>query len=207
MPKDKFTVALSDKEIAVLDQITHKGKGNSALVIMHANVLLNTNDNNPRRMTDREVAEQFSISKTTVNNIRMAYANDGLDAALHRKTQITASMISKITGEFEAQVIAAALSPPPKGKARWTLRLLAEHCVENKYIVTISHTAIGDMLNTNQVKPHINAYWASQKKMTRRMSPAWRMSLAFTGALMTHCAQLFAWTRSQSSFWRTRGKD
>ena len=164
MPKEKFTVALSDTEVDALIQMTHKGKGKSALVIMHANVLLSTNDNNPHRMTDREVAEQFSISKTTVNSIRMAYANDGLNAALNRKTQITASMISKITGEFEAQVIAAALSPPPKGKARWTLRLLAEHCIGNKYIVTISHTAIGEMLNTNQVKPHINAYWCIPKE-------------------------------------------
>jgi len=72
--------------------------------------------------------------------------------------------ISKITGDFEAQVIAKALGPAPAGNARWTLRLLAEYCSEKEYIMSISHTAIGDMLNTNQVKPHLSAYWCTPKE-------------------------------------------
>jgi hypothetical protein len=72
--------------------------------------------------------------------------------------------MSKITGNFEAQVIAAALSPAPKGRAKWTLRLLAEHCVEKEYIVTISHSAIGELLNTNEVKPHLSKYWCIPKE-------------------------------------------
>jgi len=72
--------------------------------------------------------------------------------------------MSKITGDFEAQVIAAALSPAPKGRANWTLRLLAEHCIEKNYIVSISHTAIGEMLNTNEVKPHLSKYWCIPKE-------------------------------------------
>jgi hypothetical protein len=72
--------------------------------------------------------------------------------------------MSKITGEFEAQLIAAALSPAPKGRANWTLNLLAEHCMEKKYIVSISHTAIGELLNTNEVKPHLSKYWCIPKE-------------------------------------------
>jgi hypothetical protein len=72
--------------------------------------------------------------------------------------------LSKITGDFEAQVIATALSPAPVGRARWTLRLLAEHCMEKQYIVSISHAAIGDMLNTNQVRPHLSQYWCIPKE-------------------------------------------
>jgi hypothetical protein len=30
--------------------------------------------------------------------------------------------LSKITGEFEAHVVAMALGPVPKGRAKWTLR-------------------------------------------------------------------------------------
>ena len=164
MPKEKYQVALTKEEVDTLVNITHKGNDKSALVIMHANVLLFTNDNNPNKMTDRQIAERFNISKTTVSKIRMIYATEGMDAVLCRKTRLTGPIISKITGEFEAQVIAAALSPPPKGKARWTLKLLAEHCVDNQYIVTISHTAIGNLLNTNQVKPHIGAYWCIPKE-------------------------------------------
>jgi hypothetical protein len=131
---------------------------------MHANILLKTNDGDFRNKKDhRTIADIFGISPNTVNQVRKTYAVEGLDAALNRKTRIDTETLSKITGDFEAQVIATALSPAPKGKARWTLRLLAEHCMESKYIISISHTTIGDMLNTNQVKPHLSKYWCIPK--------------------------------------------
>jgi hypothetical protein len=164
MPKEKFTVELTEDEVKILRDITHKGGTHSALEIMHANILLNTDDNNPKKRTTREIADQFMISKTTVNNVRKTYANEGLTSALRRKTRITGPMFTKITGDFEAQVIASALSPPPGGRARWTLRLLAEHCVAKNYIVAISYVSIGEMLNTNQVKPHISDYWCIPKE-------------------------------------------
>ena len=145
--------------------ITHKGSGASAKTIMHANILLLSNDSlNEKKRTNRELAEIFDVSPTTINQIRSTYVTLGLEAALNRKTRITPPHISKITGDFEAQVIATALSPAPKGRAKWTLRLLAEYCEEKKYIVSISHSAIGDMLNTNQVKPHLSQYWCTPKE-------------------------------------------
>jgi hypothetical protein len=99
-----------------------------------------------------------------VNTVRRTYAQSGLEAALNRKTRLTPPHVSKITGEFEAQVIAMALGPSPKGTAKWTLRLLAEYSEERKYIVSISHSAIGEMLNSNQVKPHLSKYWCIPKE-------------------------------------------
>ena len=123
---------------------------------MHANVLLQTNDMNPDKKTDREIADVFSISKTTVNQIRKTYATEGLKSALYRKTRLTAPILSKITGEFEALVIAAALSPAPQERARWTLRLLAEHCIEKQYIISISYVTIGEMLEYIVLIEHAN---------------------------------------------------
>ena len=164
MPQNIYEIVLTPLEIERLKYITHKGAKHSARTIMHANILLKTNDGDPRNKKDnRTIADIFGISANTVNQVRKTYAKEGLDAALNRKTRIDSETLSKISGDFEAQVIATALSPAPKGKARWTLRLLAEHCMDNKYIVSISHTAIGDMLNTNQVKPHLNKYWCIPK--------------------------------------------
>jgi transposase len=165
MPKLLNTVNLTDEEITKLRSLTHKGAGVSAKTIMHANVLLFTNDGfGDKKKSVRETAELFDISPNTVNNVRKLYATNGLEAALERKTRITPPHISKITGDFEAQVIATALGPAPKGSSRWTLRLLAEYCSEKEYIVSISHSAIGDMLNTNQVKPHLSKYWCTPKE-------------------------------------------
>jgi len=163
MPENKYKVEISEEEIEKLKEITHKGKI-SAREIMHANILLNTNDNQANKKNNREIAEIFNISPNTVNAVRKTYSEEGMEAALKRKTRITAPVMSKITGEFEAQLIAASLSPAPVGRANWTLRLLAEHCVEKKYIVNISHTAIGEILNTNEVKPHLSKYWCIPKE-------------------------------------------
>ena len=35
--------------------------------------------------------------------------------------------------------------------------------MENKYLVELSHTGIAEMLNTNQVKPHLSNYWCIPK--------------------------------------------
>ena len=164
MPVNVYEVNLSQSEIEHLKSITRKGSKVSARTIMHANILLKTDNNlGDNKKSNRELAEFFDISPTTVNQVRKTYATQGLNAALNRKTRITAPQISKISGDFEAQVIATALGPAPKGKACWTLRLLAEHCSDREYIVSLSHTAIGNMLNTNQVKPHLSQYWCTPK--------------------------------------------
>jgi transposase len=165
VPINKHSVHLTEEEVKKLKALTHKGAGESARTIMHANILLLSNDGlREKKRTNREIAELFDISPTTVNQVRNTYATQGIEAALKRKTRLSPPHISKITGDFEAQVIATALGPAPKGRARWTLRLLAEYCTEKKYIVSISHSALGDMLNTNQVKPHLSEYWCTPKE-------------------------------------------
>lgn len=164
MPEKKYTVSLSPAQEAVLRAIVHTGNS-SARKILHAQVLLHSNDNKPENKKDnRKLAAWLGISPTTVNQIRKTYSESGLDAVLDRKTRVTLPVASKITGDFEAKVIATALTPPPDGHCSWTLRLLAEYCVENEYIVSISHSAIGEMLNTNELKPHLSKYWCVPRK-------------------------------------------
>ena len=52
----------------------------------------------------------------------------------------------KIDGDMEARLIALSCGDPPKGRARWTLRLLAETVVELGYVENISHEAIRQTL-------------------------------------------------------------
>jgi len=52
----------------------------------------------------------------------------------------------KIDGEVEAHLVALACSEPPKGRARWTLRLLADTIVELGYIESVSHEGVRQAL-------------------------------------------------------------
>jgi hypothetical protein len=55
-------------------------------------------------------------------------------------------------GEKEAKLIALACSEPPKGRVRWTLRLLEEKVVELKIVDKASDNTIGRS-KKNVLKP------------------------------------------------------
>jgi hypothetical protein len=107
----------------------------SVRTILHAQALLLSNDGLAEgRKTALETAEILGISHATVNSVRKLHATSGLDAALKRKTRVSPPVASKITGDFEARVLADACDPAPLGCAGWTLRLLAEHVAETNIL-------------------------------------------------------------------------
>ena len=65
MPENKYKVELSEAEIEKLKEITHKGKS-SARKIMHAQILLNTNDKSETKKNNREIGEIFGVSANRV---------------------------------------------------------------------------------------------------------------------------------------------
>lgn len=145
MGKRKYEVKLSEEEVKRLTKIIHTGK-NSAREILHANVLLSTNSNNNPKLSHVKIAAMYKTSAVTVQKIVKTYALYGLTTALQRKKRETPPIPAKIDGEFEAHVIALCCSKPPKGYARWSVRLLSEKCVELEYIESVSHMTISRTL-------------------------------------------------------------
>ena len=93
-----------------------------------------------QQRTDREVAEAALCSLSTVRSIRRRYIEGGLPLALNDKGWPGA--VPKLTGEVEAKLTMLACSEPPKGHARWTLRLLANQMVELGYVDDVSHVTV-----------------------------------------------------------------
>ena len=79
--------------------------------------------------TDKQIAEALDVGVITVHRTRQAYVEEGFDAAISRKTR-TRHRSRKLDGEQEARLVALACGPPPEGRCRWTLRLLASQMVE-----------------------------------------------------------------------------
>lgn len=102
-------------------------------------------------MTVQETAIAFNTSATTVQNVRTTYGEKGLEATLLRKKRETPPVEAKVTGEVEAYIIALAFGEPPKGYAKWTLRLLADKSVKLKYIDSVSHTQVGRILKKTSI--------------------------------------------------------
>ena len=145
MPSVKYSIELSDSDRRTLLDIVAKGSS-SAKMILRANILLASDRTNKKHMTVAEIASAFSTSPTTVQNVRTSYANNGLDATISRKKRVVPPVAPKVTGDVEAHIIALACSEPPKGYEKWTLRLLADKCVELNYVDSISHVTVQRLL-------------------------------------------------------------
>jgi hypothetical protein len=70
---------------------------------------------------------------------------------LQRKKRENPPVTPKITGELEAHIIALACSKAPEGYSKWTLRLLADKCVELNYIENLSHMSVSRLLKKHNL--------------------------------------------------------
>ena len=88
-----------------------------------------------------DVAEALGITTRTIEHLKERFVEEGLDAALQRKARIKPPKIS-FDGAFDARLTALACSPAPDGRARWTVRLLAEKVVELKIAPKVSTMSV-----------------------------------------------------------------
>ena len=142
----KFIVTLTKGEREELKQITFKGKHKSQKVI-NALILLGCDEGKHQnnRSKNKELSQVLQISMRKIDRVKRRFVVDGLDVALNGK--IGSRIYSKkMDGDFEAHLIALSCSKPPKGFARWSLRLLADQVVELDYIDNISHESIRRIL-------------------------------------------------------------
>jgi transposase len=96
-------------------------------------------------LTDGEVAAALDVGLATVHRVRQAYVEQGFREALERKPA-SRHKPRKLDGEQEARLIAVACGPPPEGRARWTLRLLADKLVELEIVDSIGKDAVAHVL-------------------------------------------------------------
>ena len=141
MPKKKYVIELTEEERHKLTKIIKTGSS-PARVITRANILLVSDVSLGKPPTVAETAERFNTTTTTVQNVRTAFAKFGLDGALYRKKRQTPPVQPKVDGRLEAHIISICCSEPPKGYERWTLRLIADKCVELGYVDSISHMTV-----------------------------------------------------------------
>ena len=146
MPTVKYEIKLTETDKNTLLKIIKSGMS-PARTILRANILLSADrQNKSTYLTVKEAAERFHTSTTTVQKVRAAYANNGLEQTLSRKKRTTPPVAAKITGDVEAHIIALACGEPPEGYTRWTVRLLADKSIELQYVDSISAMTISRLL-------------------------------------------------------------
>lgn len=143
--KKKYPVILSDTERDELKRLIATGTA-PARKLTHARILLKADQSaQGAGWVDEKVADAVEASQPTVARVRKQYFEEGLEAALNRRPP-NREYHRKLDGEQEARLIALACSEPPKGQARWSLRLLADKLVELEVVEEISYQTVGRIL-------------------------------------------------------------
>jgi hypothetical protein len=122
----RYRVALTGAERDELAALLARGKAD-VRKLKHAQVPLKADaaEGGPGG-PDARIAEAVGVGMATVERLRQRFVEEGLAAALSSCRGGRRVYGKKLDGEQEAHLIALACSTPPEGRARWTLRLLAD---------------------------------------------------------------------------------
>ena len=138
----KYIVTLTAEERQDLHDLIAAGKA-AAQKLAHARILLKADaaDGGPA-WPDHRIADALEVSVPTIERVRQRFVEQGLEAALVRKPQDRPSRQRTLDGRAEARLIALACSTPPKGRAVWTMQLLADKLVELEIVDSISDETV-----------------------------------------------------------------
>jgi hypothetical protein len=142
----KYVVKLSEAERERLNTLIHMGK-HPARQLMKARILLKADVSEVGEgWSDSRIAIALDTSIDTVARTRQQLVEEGFESVLTRKHSPASARQRIFDGAAEAKLIALACSKPPKGRARWTLKLLEAAVVELNIVVRASDNTIGRTL-------------------------------------------------------------
>ena len=149
----KYIVRLSSEERETIKKLTTSGKG-PARIFNRARILFKADqDDDGPAWSDEKISEALDITTQTIERVRKQLIEEGFNAVLSRRKYTQKVSRKKIDGDVEAHLVALSCSDPPEGRAKWTLRLLADTIVELGYVNSISHEAVRQTLKKTKLSP------------------------------------------------------
>ena len=149
----RYVVRLSAEEREQLEALIRKGKS-PAQRLLKARILLKADVSEAGEgWSDSRIIKALETSVSMVYRVRKQLVEEGFEAVLSRKQRATPAVRRIFDGEKEAKLIALACSKPPKGRTRWTLRLLESKVVELGIVDRASDSTIGRTLKKRSQAP------------------------------------------------------
>src|SRR5690242_7116120 len=160
----KYVVRLSGEERERLETLIRKGKS-PARRVLKARILLKADVSEDGKGWSDKALE---TGPSMVYRVRKQLVEEGFEAVLSRKQRATPAVARIFDGEKEAKLIALACSKPPKGRVRWTLRLLEDKVVELGIVDRASDSTIGRTLKKTLSSPIADSAGSSRRRRTAR---------------------------------------
>lgn len=137
----RYRVTLTEQERQDLQRLVSTGKAAAKKLVRARIVLLADQSEGRPAKSDLDVCEALGCGRATVERVRKQFVEDGLEAALQPPPALRVYE-RRLDGKAEAHLVALACGAPPEGRARWTLRLLADRMVALEYVEAISHETV-----------------------------------------------------------------
>ncbi len=140
-----YRIKLTKGEVEELNSIINKGSHTSQTFRV-AYILLNCDEGKfSSKVTNEQISKVLKVGMRTIDRVKKRFVEEGLEAVLERRP--TSRVYDrKLDGDVEAKLVTLCCSDPPKGYAKWSLRLLADKMVELKYVESISHVTVRSVL-------------------------------------------------------------
>jgi transposase len=148
----RYRVELSQTERAELTALLSGGK-HAARKLKRAQILLAADAG----VSDDDIAVSVGVGGSTVYRTKRRFVLGNLEAALSEEPRPGADR--KLSSKEEALLVATACSSPPKGRARWTLELLAGAMVKLTEHEDLSRETVRRRLAENDLKPWRKDMW------------------------------------------------
>lgn len=162
----KYIVRLSAEERQQLEALIRKGKA-PARRLLKARILLKADvSESGAGWSDSRIIAALDTSASMIYRVRKQLVEEGFEAVLSRKQRAMPAVPRIFDGEKEAKLIALACSKPPKGRARWTLRLLENKIVELGIVDHASDSTIGRTLKKTVSNPIAGSAGSSRRRPT-----------------------------------------
>src|SRR3979490_2205101 len=164
----KYVVRLSGEERGGVEALLRKGKS-PAQRLLKARILLKADvSQSGEGWSDSRIIEALETSASMVYRGRNQLGEEGCEAVLSRKQRATPAVARIFDGEKEAKLIALACSKPPKGRARWTLRLLENKVGELHIVDPGRDSTMGRTLKKTFSSPIADSAGSSRRRPTAR---------------------------------------
>jgi putative transposase len=139
-------VQLKRKDRQQLSEMLTKGR-ESARVLRRALIL---------RQLDlgqkaADVVVNLGVAAKTVRAVGRRYEEEGLESALYERPR-PGKQRAPDAGQSQ-RIIAMVCSPPPRGIARWSVRLIATEAVKRKLAPQVGRETIRILLQSHELKP------------------------------------------------------
>ena len=98
-----------------------------------------------------DIPSASGASSSTVGRTKRRYVEDGLEVAVHDLPR--PGPVPRITKRHEARIVAMVCAPPPTGRSRWTVRLIAEEAMGRGIVEQIGRQRVDRLLREHDLKP------------------------------------------------------